>query len=197
MPSAAAPAFKTAAETAAVALPPSFAFASGTISSIVRSISRWLAASSPFSAGAMISLTFRTAPSTPLPRKRSPPSKSKWISCVPMEMPDVHMARPVAPFSVVTTASTPGLPRFVYTCLAVMERISVPAIFSVTPSVLLSSVIAFIPGSKSRADRARRHLLPPPRRSRAARAAPTCRACAARPPDRSRPASRPAPFRRR
>ena len=65
--------------------------------------------------------------------------------------------------------------------------------FSVTPSV---SIYKFIPGSKSRADQARRRLPQPLRRSRAARAAPTCRACAVRPPDRSRPASQPAPFRR-
>ncbi len=75
MPSAAAPALSTAAETAAVALPPSRALAFGPpMFSIASSTAFWLAASMPSRAGAMASFTALTARMTPLPRHFVPPS---------------------------------------------------------------------------------------------------------------------------
>ncbi|MPN62229.1 hypothetical protein SDC9_209976 [bioreactor metagenome] len=107
-----------------------------------------------------------TAFSTPLPRKRSPPSKEKAISWLPMETPEVHIARPDAPFAVFTTASTPGFPLTVYTCLALIEVISVPFIlFSFSLTVFLTS-------PKSPANRVQKHCLLQPLRIQVSTAVP-------------------------
>src|SRR5436190_15474341 len=60
----------------------------------------------------MISLTFLTASSTPLPPKRFlSPSRSSTASCSPVEAPLGTAARPAAPLDSVTSASMVGLPR--------------------------------------------------------------------------------------
>src|SRR5256885_2839438 len=60
----------------------------------------------------MISLTFFTASSTPLPPKRFlSPSRSSTASCSPVEAPLGTAARPAAPLDRVTSHSTVGLPR--------------------------------------------------------------------------------------
>src|SRR2546422_6855398 len=60
----------------------------------------------------MISLTFLTASSTPLPPKRFlSPSRSSTASCSPVDAPLGTAARPAAPLERVTSASMVGLPR--------------------------------------------------------------------------------------
>src|SRR3989440_10915429 len=60
----------------------------------------------------MISLTFLTASSTPLPPKRFlSPSRHSTASCSPVEAPLGTAARPAAPLDSVTSASMVGLPR--------------------------------------------------------------------------------------
>src|SRR2546428_11731339 len=60
----------------------------------------------------MISLTFFTASSTPLPPKRFwSPARSSTASCSPVEAPLGTAARPAAPLDRVTSASIVGLPR--------------------------------------------------------------------------------------
>jgi len=56
-------------------------------------------------------LTLLTAWRTPLPPNRSPPSRSSTASWMPVEAPEGVMARPCAPESRTTSASTVGLPR--------------------------------------------------------------------------------------
>src|SRR3989441_8966514 len=57
-------------------------------------------------------LAFATALSTPLPRYFDlSPSRSSSASCSPVEAPDGTAARPNAPPSRMTSASTVGLPR--------------------------------------------------------------------------------------
>src|SRR6185369_16053918 len=66
----------------------------------------------PCNAGAITSLTFRTACKTPLPPYRFlSPSRSSTASCSPVEAPDGTDARPVTPSAKTTSASTVGLPR--------------------------------------------------------------------------------------
>src|SRR4029077_4371212 len=66
----------------------------------------------PSRRGAMTSLTFFTASSTPLPPKRfGSPSRSSTASCSPVEAPLGTAARPAAPLDKVTSASIVGLPR--------------------------------------------------------------------------------------
>src|SRR5437868_1439561 len=66
----------------------------------------------PSRPGAITSLTFFTASSTPFPPKRfwSPP-RSSTASCSPVEAPLGTAARPAAPLDSVTSASMVGLPR--------------------------------------------------------------------------------------
>ena len=52
------------------------------------STARWSSASSPQTASAISPLTFATARCTPLPEKRSPPSRSSTASRMPVEAPD-------------------------------------------------------------------------------------------------------------
>src|SRR2546423_14519376 len=66
----------------------------------------------PSRRGAMTSLTFFTASSTPFPPKRfGSPSRSSTASCSPVEAPLGTAARPAAPLDNVTSASMVGLPR--------------------------------------------------------------------------------------
>src|SRR5713226_5754173 len=66
----------------------------------------------PSSRGAMTSLTFFTASSTPLPPKRlGSPSRSSTASCSPVDAPLGTAAVPTAPLARVTSVSTVGLPR--------------------------------------------------------------------------------------
>src|SRR2546422_2773636 len=66
----------------------------------------------PSRRGAMTSLTFFTASSTPFPPKRfGSPSRSSTASCSPVEAPLGTAARPAAPLDNVTSASIVGLPR--------------------------------------------------------------------------------------
>src|SRR5688500_10450755 len=65
----------------------------------------------PSSASAMASLTWPTARRTPLPPKRSSPSRSSAASNCPVDAPDGTMARPVAPDARNTSTSTVGFPR--------------------------------------------------------------------------------------
>src|SRR5258706_14308843 len=60
----------------------------------------------------MVSFTFATARSTPLPPYRlSSRSRSSSASCAPVDAPDGTMARPKAPSARVISASTVGFPR--------------------------------------------------------------------------------------
>src|SRR2546423_15337055 len=66
----------------------------------------------PSRRGAITSLTFFTASSTPFPPKRFwSPSRSSTASCSPVEAPLGTAARPAAPLDKVTSASIVGLPR--------------------------------------------------------------------------------------
>src|SRR5437588_1531056 len=66
----------------------------------------------PSRRGAITSLTFFTASSTPFPPKRFwSPSRSSTASCSPVEAPLGTAARPAAPLDNVTSASMVGLPR--------------------------------------------------------------------------------------
>src|SRR6185503_7543620 len=77
-----------------------------------RSTSAWSSASKPCNAGAITSLTLRTAFNTPLPPYRFlSPSRSSTASCSPVEAPDGTAARPISPPARTTSASTVGLPR--------------------------------------------------------------------------------------
>src|SRR5215211_2373773 len=60
---------------------------------------------------ARVSLTLRTALWTPLPPKRSPPSRSSTASNWPVEAPEGTIARPKPPSSRWTSHSRVGLPR--------------------------------------------------------------------------------------
>src|SRR3974390_1185258 len=73
---------------------------------------RWSAASEPQSVLAISALTWETALRTPLPRYLDlSPSRSSRASCSPVEAPEGTIARPEAPDSRLTSASTVGLPR--------------------------------------------------------------------------------------
>src|SRR5437660_10583115 len=66
----------------------------------------------PSRRGAMTSLTFFTASSTPFPPKRfGSPSRGSTASCCPVEAPLGTAARPAAPLASVTSASRVGFPR--------------------------------------------------------------------------------------
>ena len=65
----------------------------------------------PTTARASSLLALATALRTPLPRSRSPPSRSSTASSAPVEAPDGTIARPCAPLSSTTSTSTVGLPR--------------------------------------------------------------------------------------
>src|SRR5579885_560676 len=72
----------------------------------------WSRASAPITADFSTVLTCSPALSTPLPRYRFlSPSRSSTASRVPVEAPDGTAARPIAPESRMTSASTVGLPR--------------------------------------------------------------------------------------
>src|SRR6185437_1817642 len=72
----------------------------------------WSRASAPSTADFRTVLTCSTALSTPLPRYRFlSPSRSSTASRVPVEAPEGTAARPMAPESRMTSASTVGLPR--------------------------------------------------------------------------------------
>src|SRR5207248_5979065 len=78
----------------------------------------------PSRRGAMTSLTFFTASSTPFPPKRFwSPSRSSTASCSPVEAPLGTAARPAAPLDSVTSASMVGLPRLSRISRACTERI--------------------------------------------------------------------------
>src|ERR1700674_3284902 len=95
-----------AMETARMALAPRRDFVG------VRSRARWSAASKPVMDLAISLLAFATALSTPFPRYFDlSPSRSSRASCSPVEAPEGTAARPSAPPSRITSASTVGLPR--------------------------------------------------------------------------------------
>ena len=72
----------------------------------------WSAASSPYRAGAILSVTLATAMSTPLPLNRAlSPSRNSTASKSPVEAPDGTAARPTDPSARTTSTSTVGLPR--------------------------------------------------------------------------------------
>src|SRR5690606_38677064 len=72
----------------------------------------WSNASTPWSSGAITSLTFSTAFRTPLPKYLfASPSRSSTASKAPVDAPDGTMARPYEPSSMTTSTSTVGLPR--------------------------------------------------------------------------------------
>src|SRR5258706_596671 len=79
---------------------------------ILWSTARWSAASSPAMDLAISLLALATALRTPLPRYFDlSPSRSSSASCSPVEAPEGTAARPSAPPSRTTSASTVGLPR--------------------------------------------------------------------------------------
>src|SRR5580700_2019669 len=80
----------------------------------------------------MLPFTCDTACCTPLPPKRLPPSRSSTASCTPVDAPDGAMARPRAPESSITSASTVGLPRESRTSRPITCSV---ALNYVTPSV--------------------------------------------------------------
>src|SRR5215468_12485183 len=100
-------------ETARIALAPKRDFVGLPSSEIILwSSARWSAASEPQSTLAISALTWETALSTPLPRYLDlSPSRSSRASCSPVEAPEGTIARPKAPDSRSTSASTVGLPR--------------------------------------------------------------------------------------
>ena len=63
-----------------------------------------------------------TAPRTPLPEKRSSPSRRSKASWLPVDAPDGAMARPWAPESRTISTSTVGLPRESSTSRATTSR---------------------------------------------------------------------------
>ena len=76
-----------------------------------RSIAAWSDGSIPATAGAIVELTFRTAPKTPLPRYRVlSPSRSSTASCWPVDAPEGTAALPEMPEVSSTSTSTVGFP---------------------------------------------------------------------------------------
>ena len=111
-PSELACALATANDTDRIALAPKLDLLSvPSRSNITWSTPCWSAASWPISDGAIRSLTLATACETPLPIKRSPPSRSSSASAAPVEAPLGTAARPNEPSSSSTSVSTVGLPR--------------------------------------------------------------------------------------
>jgi hypothetical protein len=102
-----------ATDTARIALAPSrdlFSVPSRSIST--RSMWDCSATSRPRIASVISVLTCSTAFSTPLPKKRwASPSRNSIASRVPVDAPEGTAARPMAPDSTSTSASTVGLPR--------------------------------------------------------------------------------------
>ncbi len=86
-------------------------------------MSRWAVTARPVTASASSVLTNPTAVSTPLPLKRSPPSRSSTASNWPVEAPLGTSARPTAPLVVVTSTSTVGFPRESITSRAFTDSI--------------------------------------------------------------------------
>ena len=111
-PSSAATAFAAASETPRIAFAPSRPlFGVPSSSTSVRSSPAWSRASAPASAAAISPFAFATARSTPFPPHSGPPSRSSTASWTPVEAPDGTIARPTAPDSSRTSASTVGFPR--------------------------------------------------------------------------------------
>src|SRR5438105_9752989 len=112
MSTSSAAARATASDTPRMALAPRRDFPSVPSSSISRaSMSRCDSAGMPVTASAISPLTLATAVSTPLPPKRSPPSRSSRASWAPVEAPLGTAARPRAPELNSTSTSTGGWPR--------------------------------------------------------------------------------------
>ena len=111
-PSSSAAALAAASEVPRMALAPSRALLSvASRATRRRSRPRWSSASQPSRWSRISRLTLATAPSTPLPMYRPPPSRRSTASWAPVDAPDGTMARPRAPVSSRTSTSTVGLPR--------------------------------------------------------------------------------------
>src|SRR3954454_9762036 len=118
-PRSAAVALAVASETPRIAFAPSRALFGVPSSSInLWSSACWSAASSPCTASAISPLTFATARVTALPPYAPSRSRSSTASCTPVDAPDGTAARPTAPDSRRTSASSVGLPRESRTCRA-------------------------------------------------------------------------------
>ncbi len=76
----------------------------------ILSMFAWSSTSSPVISGAIISFTFCTAFSTPLPLYLFSPSLSSSASCLPVDAPDGTCALPKAPDSVIQSTSIVGFP---------------------------------------------------------------------------------------
>src|SRR5438270_1539026 len=120
-------------ETARIALAPRRDLVAVPSSEIILwSSARCSAASRPAMDLAISVLALATALSTPLPRYFDlSPSRSSRASCSPVEAPEGTAARPSAPPSRITSASTVGLPRESMTWRA---RISVMRLIASTSS---------------------------------------------------------------
>ena len=130
--SSSAPAWATARDAPRMALAPRRDLLSVPSRSMrAKSTPRWSSASRPSSAWAISPLTLATAVVTPLPPKRSPPSRSSAASNWPVEAPLGTAARPKAPESSPTSTSTVGLPR--------ESRISRPATWVMVLTMLLAA----------------------------------------------------------
>ena len=124
-PCAAAAAWAAAIDTASVALAPSLDLLGVPSSSIRRSSSAaWSLAAMPITARAMSPLTCATARCTSRPPCGWPPSRSSSASRVPLLAPAGTIARPTAPPTSRTSASTVGWPRLSHTRRACTKRIS-------------------------------------------------------------------------
>src|SRR5437016_139057 len=85
----------------------------------------WSNASFPNNSGAISLLILATAFKTPFPIQRFlSPSRSSIASFSPVEAPDGTAARPHAPLSSVTSASTVGFPRESKICRPLISRIA-------------------------------------------------------------------------
>src|SRR5690348_15796225 len=100
-------------ETARIALAPRRdLFSVPSSSTSTRSMCVCSETSRPRIASQISVFTFSTAFCTPLPKKRcASPSRSSIASRVPVDAPEGTAARPIAPDSTSTSASTVGLPR--------------------------------------------------------------------------------------
>src|SRR6266513_3841273 len=105
----------------------------------------WSNASFPNSSGAISLLILATALETPFPIQRFlSPSRSSIASFSPVEAPDGTAARPHAPLSSVTSASTVGFPRESKICRPLISRIAL---------ILPSQAAEKVPQLRSRLDK--------------------------------------------
>ena len=139
-----------------------------------RSSAVWSSAAMPRNALAISPSTLATARCTSRPPNAAPPSRSSIASRVPFDAPAGQIARPNAPSSSVTSASTVGRPRLSQTRRACTVRIARRTLIARAPRAMRSR--SFADDRGARRESAARHAAPRRARRRRANTRPaTCR----------------------